>query len=115
MRLKKKRTLVVATILIIVALAVALISGFWFRPFARQRYVTAFPKIKVGDDKQIVLELLGKPDEITDCYTIQYSALETDLKAKCAEQYWYRAFIQEWIVVFDQNGKVILKSHNISQ
>ena len=84
------------------------------RPFARERYTAAYSKIQVGDDKQLVLQTFGKPEEITDCYFFNYSPADENLKARCAEEYWYRAFIEQWVFVFDKNGKVISKGHDIS-
>lgn len=110
-----KRILVTTTVVGILLLGVTLIGVLWLRPFARERYVGAFPKIKVGDSKQSVLQLLGEPTETTDCYSVQYSEIDADLKAKCAEQFWYRAFLEEWIIVFDKDGKVLLKGHSVSQ
>jgi hypothetical protein len=72
-----------------------------------------YSQIKVGDSKQKVVEILGKPTEIKDCYDTRHSS-SPEIVERCAEEYWYIAFMQEWGYVFDKDGKVLTKWHSVS-
>lgn len=101
---------VVLSLLVVVS-AVALLAVLL--PTPRERYIDGYPRIQVGDEKRHVVSLLGEPDEIADCYTYWHSGSDESKKAACAEQYYYRGGFEQWIFVFDKEGKVISKSHNI--
>ena len=93
---------------------IALLAFFLFRPSARERYSRAYPAIKVGDTKQSIISVFGKPSAITNCYSYQHSEPNETLAAKCAEEYWFRAGLEEWVLVLDKDGVVISKGHDIS-
>jgi hypothetical protein len=84
------------------------------KPSARQRYTSAYPRIQTGDEKQKVISVLGQPDQVSDCTSFWYSQADEETKSKCAEQFWYRGGLEQWLVVFDRDGRVLTKSHNIS-
>jgi hypothetical protein len=84
------------------------------RPTAREKYTAAYPRINYGDAKQMVIDAMGKPDEIRDCSSFWHSEAIDDIKSKCGEQYFYRGGLEQWLIVLDREGKVISKSHNIS-
>ncbi len=98
--------------LLVVVPSVALLAVLLL-PTPRERYVDGYPRIQVGDEKRHVVRLLGEPDEIADCYTYWHSEPDESKQATCAEQYYYRGGLEQWIFVFDREGKVISKSHNI--
>jgi hypothetical protein len=63
------------------------------------RWEQGYSQIAEGDSEDKILEILGKPPEIKDCDQLRYSRPE--LWQKCAEEYWYVAFMQEWCYVID--------------
>jgi hypothetical protein len=67
-----------------------------------------------GDSEKKVLEVLGKPTEVKDCFHSQFGSTP-EIRQKCAKEYWYIAFLQEWVYVIDGDGKVIAKWHSVSQ
>jgi len=76
------------------------------------RWERGYSQIAEGDPAEKVTEILGKPTEIKDCDRLRYSRPE--IWQKCAEEYWYIAFMQEWGYVIDKDGKVLLKWHSVS-
>jgi len=45
-----------------------------------------------------VFEVLGKPTEVKDCFYSQFGSTP-EIRQKCAKEYWYIAFLQEWVYV----------------
>lgn len=113
MTISNKKTAKWAAFCILGVLFIALVIVL-LRPTPREKYSSNFEKIQAGDMKQKVSDLMGQPDEIKDCYTFWYSQANEETKAKCSEQYWYRGGLEQWLIVFDKDGKVIARSHNIS-
>lgn len=107
--LLRKRYLVVLVIL----LAGAAGTYAWLSLPDGPRWQRGYPQIAEGDSEQEVLEIMGKPCEIQDCYQQRYSG---NLKVwqKCAEEYWYVASMQEWVIVIGKDGTVIDKWHSVS-
>jgi hypothetical protein len=99
----------IGTALLVIGMAVVL--AWNALPNAR-RWEQGYSQIAEGDPEDKVLEILGKPTEIRNCDQLRYSRPE--LWQKCAEEYWYVAFMQEWCYVIDKDGKVLIKWHSVS-
>jgi len=81
-------------------------------PSARQ-WEQGYSQISEGDPVTRVTEILGQPTKIKDCHTSRFG--DAEIARKCAKEYWYIAFLQEWVYVVDQNDIVIAKWHSVSQ
>lgn len=80
-----------------------IIWGCWY--FYRiTRFEFGFEKVKVGDTKESVLNLMGKESEVHQC---NVPAREKVHDVKCFEISGYRAIISYWAVAFDENGIVV--------
>jgi hypothetical protein len=73
-----------------------------------------YSKISEGDPEKKVVEVLGKPTEIKNCYASSFSG-NHEIRQQCAKEYWYIAFLQEWVYVIDKDGRVLAKWHSVSQ
>jgi hypothetical protein len=98
----------------VAALVIGLLAVFLIRPSPRERYKRAYSTINIGDSKQSMITAFGQPSEITDCYSYQHTERDETLRAKCVEEYWYKAALEEWVFVLDRNGVVIAKGHDVS-
>ena len=78
------------------------------------RWERGYSQIEEGDSKRKLLEILGKPTEIKDCYSTMHSA-PREIWEKCGEEYRYIAFMQEWCYVIDREGNVLTKWRSVSQ
>ncbi len=78
-----------------------------------RRWERGFAQIAEGDSEQKILDIMGKPSESKDCYQPRYSGND-QLFRECAEEHWYYAFVERWVVVIGKNGKVIAKWHTVS-
>lgn len=79
-----------------------------------RRWEQGYSQISEGDTEQKVIEILGRPTEINHCYGPRYSG-SSEIWQKCAKEYWYIAFLQEWVYVIDKDGRVVVKCHSVSQ
>jgi hypothetical protein len=98
--------------LVLIAAAVGIVYAWSSMPNA-PRWERGYSQIVAGDSKQTIVDILGKPTEIKDCYNTRYSA-PREIWEKCSEEYWYIAFMQEWGYVIDKDGKVLTKWHSVS-
>jgi hypothetical protein len=98
--------------LALVLIIVAAIYGWRALPSARL-WEEGYLKISEGDSEERVVEILGEPTKIKDCFASSFGKQET--RQKCAKEYWYIAFLQEWVYVIDKDGKVVTKWHSVSQ
>ncbi len=98
--------------LVVVLLAIGAAYAWNSFPNPR-RWERGYSQIAEGDPEQKVLDVLGKPTDIKDCYRPRYSGND-QLWMKCAEEYWYSGFMQEWVFVIGKNGTVIAKAHTVS-
>jgi hypothetical protein len=103
----KKRIKIIATFTFAI-LIVGVVYAFNSMPNV-PRWNQGYPQIKAGDAKQRVVDLLGKPTEIRACQSPAWANVES-----CAEEYWYIAPLEEWIIAINKNGKVITKAHSVS-
>ena len=78
-----------------------------------RRWERGFEQISAGDHITKVMDLLGEPSEINNCHPPRYAG-DKEVGRKCAKEYWYIAFMQEWVYVIDNDGRVIAKWHSVS-
>ena len=104
------KRVIVGSVILLLAIGVAYAWSSLPHP---RRWERGYSEIKVGDAEQQVLDLMGKPSETQDCYRPRYSGNE-EIFRKCAEEYWYHGFMEDWFIVIGTNGKVIAKSHQVS-
>ena len=81
-------------------------------PSAR-KWEQGYEQISEGDHVTTVIDVLGQPTEIKDCHASRYGNAE--IGRRCAKEYWYIAFLQEWVYVIDKDGIVVAKWHSVSQ
>jgi len=96
-------------ILASVCLLVLAVVAFSFSHHVR--LMSTFDKVKVGDKKETVVQILGQPDEVENCYDSPSVQEPTN---RCVETYWYKSFLERWGFTFNKDGKVIDKTHNVS-
>jgi hypothetical protein len=96
----------VLLVLLIVVSAVALSHHV-----RKKKLTTTFAKVQVGDTKESVVQTLGQPEEVENCYD---SRSNEELTKRCVETYWYMTFLERWGFSFNKDGKVIDKTHNVS-
>jgi hypothetical protein len=105
--MSKFRVIVLSVAFLVVISLSALIVFSHVRSNKRS---VAFAKVQVGDTKQRVAQLFGStPEEVSKCYDP-----DDQFNGKCAEVYWYFAFLERWEILFDRDGKVIDKGYNVS-
>lgn len=97
--------------LILLLTGVAAVYAWRSLPSPR-RWEQGYSKIAKGDPEEKVLEILGEPTEIKDCYSSTIG--NPELGQKCTKEYWYIAFLQEWVYVIDKEGNVLAKWHSVS-
>jgi hypothetical protein len=78
-----------------------------------RRWDRGYSQISEGDQERKVIEVLGKPTEVKDCHASTFSG-DQQLREKCVKEYWYIAFLQEWVYVIDKDDRVIAKWHSVS-
>ena len=102
---------IVRVVLLLVALGAVYV---WRSLPSSKRWERGYEQISEGDHITTVIDVLGQPTEINDCNPARFTDTP-ELKRKCAKEYWYIAFLQEWVYVIDQDGIVIAKWHSVSQ
>ncbi len=96
---------ILAALLGIITLVVLL--AFWHT--RAKSFSLAYERVRVGDTKAEVVKLFGQsPDEVTSCND-SYGQLQRN----CGEVYWYFSFLERWEILFDRDGRVIDKGHNV--
>ena len=85
----------------------------WSSLSGSRRWEQGYSKISKGDPEEKLVETLGEPTEIKDCFHSSFGNQE--IRQKCAKEYWYIAFLQEWVYVIDKDGRVLAKWHSVSQ
>src|SRR5690349_895323 len=98
-------------VLLVLVIGAAAVYG-WTRLPSPRRWERGYSQIAEGDSEAKVVELLGKPTMIENCDQIRRSRPE--MWPKCAEEYRYESFLQEWGYVIGQDGTVLLKWHSVS-
>jgi hypothetical protein len=105
--MKLKTVIVVGFALVVLIVA----SVFAYSNHVRsKKFAAAFEGVRTGDKKETVLQMFGTaPEEISKC-----SDPHEEFGGKCAEVYWYFAFLERWEVYLDQDGRVLDKGHEVS-
>ena len=85
----------------------------WSSLPSSSQWEQGYSKISEGDPEEKLVEILGKPTEIKDCFNSSFG--DQEIRQKCAKEYWYIAFLQEWVYVIDKDGRVLAKWHSVSQ
>jgi len=83
-------------------------SSYYIR---RNKFAESFAALKVGDTKETVLQLLGRPEKVVNCND---PSSNNEFDRKCVEGYWYWSFMERWVVYLDKDGKVFDKVNNVS-
>jgi hypothetical protein len=82
------------------------------------RYERNFPNVQIGDSKQRVRGLLGRPWSVTDGTKAEYGLprVASEIRPDVTEEFWYYCMYAPgvWSVSFDREHKVIGKKHLIS-
>ena len=76
-----------------------------------------YQNVKVGDSKEIVIQLMGQPDQVEPCVTVpssQDTVADKEYQRNCFEQYWYNSFLKPYAISFDQKGRAIAKGYAVS-
>jgi hypothetical protein len=82
-----------------------------------EKYERGYSQINIGDSKQVVLNLMGKPSKITGCVHPWFSdqTIEAEYRSRCKELYRYEVrFPVDYTVSFDKDGTVINKTTAVS-
>ncbi len=86
----------------------------WIRVGRIQRVRDRFERIEQGQSTQQVEDFIGQPARTSDCAGLSAS-YSPEYKAQCDRAYWYYGGFEIWQVHFDQSGKVVGKSHEVSR
>ena len=104
MKFTWKKLLKIFTVVIVIGL---LSIGYltFDRFISGQHHKSAYKQIQIGDSKERVIELFGKPDEIVECR--QYRD-----PPDCANIYDYSGLFEGWYLLINTNDTVIGKEHS---
>lgn len=92
-----------AVVLIIAILGIGYLVLERFIP--SQYYKAAYKQIQIGDSKEKVIELFGKPDKIRESRPYR-DPLD------CANIYDYPGLLEGWYILINTNNRVIGKEHS---
>jgi len=105
----KRFTAIILAILLFLLIVVS--TAAFSHHVRKKKITTTFAKVEVGDTKESVVQRLGRPQEVENCYDPQSNE---ELTKRCVETYWYMTFLERWGFSFNKDGKVIDKTHNVS-
>ena len=79
-------------------------------------YDRAYTAIRVGDSREAVVAVMGKPQSVTDCSYTPFAdkKSEAEFLSKCFQEYEYVELMARYMIAFDRNGAVIHKSKAVS-
>ena len=112
-----KKNLVVIGIL---AATVLSVSYFALTTVSHRRtdrkYEDGYSQIKVGDSKDLLSGVMGKPTRISECVYPWFAdeKREAEYRSNCKELYEYELFPVSYTVSLDKHGKVINKTRAVS-
>ncbi len=112
---RRKKLLTVLVVVLSAGLLYGILLAVTDVIFSR-RYERAYPQIRIGDSKDLVTKLMGQPSHTANCDYAAFPDLKTDLEYRkaCAQQYWYEVFLQNYVISFDKEGRVIAKNSAVS-
>ena len=102
-----RRFKILATIIVVI---VALLVSFVPYLIRVSSYETRFSQVKIGQSKEDVTNLMGKPSENKQCKSNDY-ANGYYPNRNCFEILNYYSIFHYWAIAFDEDGKVIRKFH----
>ena len=92
-------------------LIVIVLSAFTYSCHAkREKLKTGFDRVQIGDTKQTVVQVLGQPEEVENCYS---DPRVVDPDKRCVETYWYKSFLERRGVSLNKDGRVVYKGYNV--
>ncbi|MBZ5694625.1 MAG: hypothetical protein LAN36_04605 [Acidobacteriia bacterium] len=97
---------------VVVPVGLVLLVGSWVH-YEYTRYEKAYARLIPGTARAEVLQRFGKPGDITKCSDVnRWDETNIDQKSmKCVEEFHYfsRVRIGDWVVGFDEDGRVVTK------
>jgi hypothetical protein len=104
--LKKLKTIFIAGLCV----SVLVLSAFTYSCHAkREKLKNGFAGVQIGDTKQTVVQVLGQPEEVENCY----SDPRADPDKICIEVYWYKSFLERRGISFNRDSRVVYKTYNV--
>ena len=99
----RKYKIVEVIIFTVVTVSIILIGTFAIRI---AKYHSGFPRVKIGQQKQEVINLMGQESESKNCdSSIRKKYPDID----CSEIFAYYSILDYWAIAFDKDGNVIKK------
>jgi hypothetical protein len=108
----KKRFAQAAIALAVVSLAVIAVLGM-----TAESKPDRFKRINIGDSRATVVSLMGEPDRIDWCdsyISTREAAKHVDKPGQCVREYVYSGFLEQLVVVFDEQDHVSGKHEIVS-
>jgi len=103
-------------ILIVCGVLLAGVPALWWQ---YKHYEYAYAALAPNTSRAEVLKQFGRPREVRQCSQskLSWDAESLQIEAtKCVEEYWYFSRIspEQWVIGFDEGGRVITKYHLVS-
>lgn len=98
-----KRKLTITVIIILLVIFVLAVGLYLFRT---TKIDFGFAKVKVGDKKELVTNLMGQPAKNVPCNIAERQRVKD---VNCYEIFAYYSLFSYWSIAFDENGKVVKK------
>ena len=113
---RRKKWLTLALILLATVVAAYLLFLVVSGRYWAKRYAQGYSQIQMGDPKERVVGLMGRPTETTGCDFEAFTDKKEEAKYKemCKERYWYGVFLKDYVISLDKDGKVINKASAVS-
>jgi hypothetical protein len=103
--MSKTYKIILKAICIVVTVSALLIGLYAFQI---KEYRNSFSQIRLGQSKETVINIMGKPSEIRSCSFPIYNGNKHQI-GNCIEIIDYKGFYEQWAFAFDINGNVIEK------
>jgi len=107
MQLTKRRIFGIISAAITCLILVSAVVGY----INQTAFEANYENLRAGDPKTLVIDRLGKPQEIRHCWHPEGTDTFSD---PCREEYWYFSFMERRIIYLDNEGRVIDKSYGVS-
>lgn len=108
------------TSLIIAGVFLIILASFGLNAYmTRKKLDNAYARIKIGDSRESVVALMGKPDRIESCDVGSKPKRNENMEEKryreqCVEEYWYDTFLHPYGIAFDKQNSVLAKGYQVS-
>ncbi len=100
------------------AMAAIVVAVAAFFLWQAHRWDRSFSQIHVGNNREDVEQIMGRPTQTTDATVGIYGSQQsvTNRVPDCKEQYWYYPFFTPecWWIALDSHGRVLATYHYIS-